>query len=127
MRRLAPFHRLPLLSLLAWLTACDGGGGGGSSVPNPDSSSGGSGIGQTLTLTLPASGLAAADLAVVVAEGDALSEAVGAAYVAAGGIPAANLIRVKVNAASAPIPAVDFSLLKSDIEAKYPAGIRPRC
>lgn len=75
-------------------------------------------MGQTLTLTLPAQGLTPADLAVIVAEGDALSEAVGAAYMAARGVPAANLIRVRVNTASPSISAADFALLKSDIEAK---------
>jgi len=124
MRRLMPLHLLPLLLPLTLLTACGGGGGGGSDGVGSGGGSGGSGIGQTLTLTLPASGLAAADLAVVVAEGDVLSEAVGAAYVAARGIPAANLIRVKVDTGRASISASDFSLLKSDIEAKYPAGIQ---
>jgi uncharacterized protein (TIGR03790 family) len=75
-------------------------------------------------LTLPAGGFAAADLAVIVAEGDPLSEAVGAAYLAARGVPAANLIKVKVNTAGASISAADFSLLKSDIDARLPAGIQ---
>jgi uncharacterized protein (TIGR03790 family) len=109
---------LPLL-LTALLCAC---GGGGSSGGGGDT--GGGGIGQTLTLTLPASGLAPADLAVIVAEGDALSEAVGAAYVAARGVPAANLIRVKVATTSASIAATDFALLKSDIDARLPAGVQ---
>ncbi|WP_457418385.1 TIGR03790 family protein [Roseateles sp. P5_E7] len=75
-------------------------------------------------MTLPASGLTAADLAVIVAEGDAVSEAIGAAYLAARGVPAANLIRVKVSTASATISAADFSLLKSDIDARLPAGVQ---
>ncbi|HEY9109712.1 MAG TPA: TIGR03790 family protein [Roseateles sp.] len=75
-------------------------------------------------MTLPASGLSAADLAVVVAEGDAVSEAAGAAYVAARGVPAANLIKVKVNTGSHTITATDFTLLKTDIEARLPAGIQ---
>lgn len=107
---------LPLL--LTLLSACGGGGGGGSGGGD----GGGGGIGQTLTLALPVNGLAPSDLAVVVAEGDALSEAVGAAYVAARGVPAANLIRVRVNTAQDAIPAADFALLKSDIDAKLPAG-----
>jgi uncharacterized protein (TIGR03790 family) len=121
MRRL---YSLPPLLFLTFLAACGGGGGGSSGGAASGGDSGGAGIGQTLTLTLPASGLAAADLAVIVAEGDALSEAVGAAYVAARGVPAANLIRVRVNTASASISAADFSLLKSDIDAKFPSGIQ---
>ena len=122
-----PRSARPLLPLLlTLLSACGGGGGGGADTTSGGSGSAGStgagGIGQTLTLTLPASGLAPADLAVVVAEGDALSEAVGAAYLAARGVPAANLVRVKVNTASETITSVDFLLLKADIDAKLAAA-----
>ncbi|KQW45636.1 MULTISPECIES: TIGR03790 family protein [unclassified Roseateles] len=109
--------RLSLL-LLALLSACGGGGGG-----SPGGDGGGSGgIGQTLTLSLPSTGLSPTDLAVVVAEGDPLSEAVGAAYLAARGVPAANLVRVRVNTANEAISAADFALLKTDIDSKLPAG-----
>jgi len=113
------FSRFPVL-VLSLLAACGGGGGTGST----GGGSTGGGIGQTLTLTLPASGLSAADLAVVVAEGDAVSEAAGAAYLAARGVPAANLIKVKVNTGSQNLTAADFALLKADIDAKLPAGIQ---
>jgi uncharacterized protein (TIGR03790 family) len=115
MRR--PIPLLPPLVLML-LSAC-GGGGGDSGAGG---GTGGGGIGQTLTLTLPSSGLAPTELAVIVAEGDALSEAVGAAYVAARGVPAANLIRVKVSTASHSLSAADFALLKSDIDAKLAAA-----
>lgn len=114
--------RLCLLLLTALLDGCGGGGGGGSDTGGGGSPPGGGGIGQTLTLTLPASGLAPAGLAVIVAEGDALSEAVGAAYVAARGVPVANLIRVKVNTANPTISAADFALLKTDIDARLAAA-----
>jgi uncharacterized protein (TIGR03790 family) len=117
----APPRWLPLLCLML-LAACGGGGGG--SGGSGGGGGGGSGIGQTLTLNLPSPGLAPADLAVVVAEGDALSEAVGAAYLAARGVPAANLVRVRVNTALDIISAADFALLKADIDAKLPAGIQ---
>ena len=115
-------NRLPLPLLLALLAACGGGGGAANDTTGGSSTTGGGGIGQTLTLTLPAGGLAPADLAVIVAEGDALSEAVGAAYLAARGVPAANLIRVKLSTASDAISAADFALLKSDIDAKLAAA-----
>ncbi|HEY8876462.1 MAG TPA: TIGR03790 family protein [Roseateles sp.] len=115
-----PSIRLLWTLLLTLMSACGGGGGGGS-TGGGDS---GGGTGQTLTLTLPANGLAPADLAVIVADGDALSEAVGAAYVAARGVPAANLIRVKVDTARDTITAADFALLKSDIDARLPAGVQ---
>lgn len=114
-----PTIRLLLPLLLSLLGACGGGGGG-----TGGGEGGGGGMGQTLTLALPVNGLGAADLAVIVAEGDALSEAVGAAYVAARGVPATHLIRVRVNTAQDAISAADFALLKSDIDARLPAGIQ---
>ncbi|RZI92208.1 MAG: TIGR03790 family protein, partial [Rubrivivax sp.] len=117
---MSPLNRLLPPLLLTLLSAC-GGGGGGSTGGGDD---GGGGIGQTLTLALPVNGLAPADLAVIVAEGDALSEAVAAAYVAARGVPAANLIRVRVNTSLDSISAADFALLKSDIDAKLPTGVQ---
>jgi len=117
MQRLSRRFAALVLSLLA---ACGGGGGTGSTGGGSPAG----GIGQTLTLTLPASGLAAADLAVVVAEGDAVSEAAGAAYLTARGVPAANLIKVKVNTGSQNLTVADFALLKADIDAKLPAGIQ---
>jgi uncharacterized protein (TIGR03790 family) len=125
MRRTLVLSWFPLcLTLL--LGACGGGGGNntGSGSTGADTSGASSGIGQTLTLTLPASGLAPADLAVIVAEGDALSEAIGAAYVAARGVPAANLIHVKLSTASDSIAPADFAALKADIDAKLPAGVQ---
>lgn len=107
------------LLLCALLAACGGGGGGASNDSGGDS---GGGIGQSLMLNLPGSGLTASELVVVVAQGDALSEAVGAAYVAARGIPAANLVRVKVNTASDAISESDFAVLRADILTKLPAG-----
>lgn len=115
-----PSRWLPLLCLVL-LAAC-GGGGGGSGGAGGGGGGGGGGIGQTLTLTLPAPGLGPADLAVIVAEGDTLSEAVGAAYLAARGVPAANLVKVRVNTTSDTISAADFALLKADIDAKLPVG-----
>ncbi len=118
----APAHPLSLLTplLLSGLLAACGGGGGGTGT-GPDTGAG-AGLGQTLLLTLPASGLGPADLAVIVAEGDPLSEAVGAAYVAARGVPAANLVRVRVNTASATISAADFALLRANIDAQLAAA-----
>ena len=75
-----------------------------------------------LRLSLPRSGLVAADMAVIVAEGDALSEAIGAYYQAARGIPAVNVIRVKLATGADVISAADFAALKAEIDAKLPSG-----
>lgn len=114
--------RLLSLCLPLLLDACGGGGGGAGGSATTGTSGAAGGIGQTLTLSLPANGLAPADLAVIVAEGDALSEAVGAAYVAERGVPAANLVKVKLGTASDVISAADFATLKADIEAKLQAS-----
>lgn len=66
----------------------------------------------------------AAELGVIVAEGDALSEAIAAEYQAARGIPAANVIRVKLNTGAESITAAEFALLKAEIDAKLPAGVQ---
>ncbi len=109
---------------LGLLSACGGGGSGSAGSSGTTTEAAPPGIGQTLTLTLPASGLAAADLGIIVADGDAVSEAMAAAYVAARGVPAANVIRVKVNTSVASLSAADFLLLKSDIDARLPASVQ---
>ena len=80
-----------------------------------------SGLASALSLTLPRPALAAADLAVLIAEGDALSEAIGLAYQRARGIPEANMVRVPVPAGSDVISAPVFATLKAAIDAKLPA------
>ena len=77
---------------------------------------------------LPRSSLVAADLAVLVAEGDALSEAIGRAYQRARGIPDSQVIRVKLptvgNTSSDAISDSDFSVLKAAIDAMLPATVQ---
>jgi uncharacterized protein (TIGR03790 family) len=59
---------------------------------------------------------------VLIAEGDATSEAIARAYQAARGIPEANMIRVAVPAGSDVISAADFATLKAAVDAKLPAS-----
>jgi uncharacterized protein (TIGR03790 family) len=68
--------------------------------------------------SLPRTGLVAADLAVLIAAGDPLSEAIGLAYQQARGIPEANMVRVTVPAGSDLISASDFAVLKAAIDAQ---------
>ncbi len=79
---------------------------------------------SSLTLSLTASGITPAKLAVLVAQGDALSESVAAYYATARGIPAANVIRVNVPTTADSISASAFAALKADIDAKLPAGVQ---
>ena len=72
--------------------------------------------------TLPRNGLVAADLAVLIAEGDATSEAIGLAYQQARGVPEANMIRVAVPQGSDSISVADFATLKAAIDVKLPPG-----
>jgi len=114
---------LVLFSLLG-LASCGGGGGGGGSSETVVTTSVTPVTTSSLVLSLPRQGLVAAELALIVAEGDALSEAVAAQYQTARGVPAANIIRVKLSTASEVISAADFALLKADIDAKLPAGVQ---
>ncbi len=106
--------------LIFCLSACGGGSGDAAQatpVPTPVATT-------TLGFKLPRAGLAATELGVIVAEGDAQSEAIASYYQTARGIPAANIIRVKVNTALATISAADFASLKADVDAKLPAGVQ---
>ncbi|MDP2007004.1 MAG: TIGR03790 family protein [Rubrivivax sp.] len=94
--------------LMALLAGCGGSGAGGApALP---------------ATTYPA--LRAADLAVLVAEGDATSEAIALAYQQARGIPEANMIRVAVPQATDALTAADFAAVKSAIDARLPVGVQ---
>lgn len=131
--------RLLMLTLVAWvgLTACGGGGASngdsaqatGSSATRLTGSDGALTALSTLPIaaaalqppSLPRPALVAADLAVLIAEGDALSEAIGLAYQRARGIPEANMVRVPVPAGSDVISEAAFATLKASIDARLPA------
>jgi uncharacterized protein (TIGR03790 family) len=77
-----------------------------------------------LAPTLPRSSLGADDLAVLVAEGDALSEAIALAYQQARGIPDAHVIRLPVPRGSDAISDSDFAALKAQLDARLPASVQ---
>src|SRR6218665_439580 len=110
-----PRPRHTLAAVLCLLLAACGGGGGGATetaglpvtntpttptTPTTPSTPTTPTSPTVLTLNLPRHGLVASDLAVIVAEGDALSESVASYYQAARGVPAANIIRIKLSTAS---------------------------
>jgi len=95
--------------LLALVASCGGSGAGG--VPAAPAAP-----------VYPA--LRAADLAVLIAEGDATSEAIGRAYQQARGIPEVNMIRVPVPTAAPSIDAAAFASLKTTVDARLPAGVQ---
>ena len=103
--------------LLLALNACSGGCGGGS-VATPSAAL------APLTLSLPQSGLSAAQLGVIVATGDPLSESVAAYYQSQRGVPAANIIHVNVSTASDAISDSDFAALKAQVDAQLPSGVQ---
>ena len=74
--------------------------------------------------TLPRTGLAAVDLAVLYADGDATSEAIARAYQRARGIPEANLLRVAMPGGADAISDSAFAGIKADIDARLPAHIQ---
>ncbi len=112
-----------LISLMLFILAGCGGGGGGGSTPtvtpsDPATSN------LTLSLTLPSHALTAAQMGVIVAEGDPLSEDIARYYQNARGIPAANIIRVKLSTGSDSISAANFAAIKAEVDAKLPAGVQ---
>lgn len=103
-------RRLVTQTLLLGLLAGCGGSGAGGAPAAPSAP------------VYPA--LRAADLAVLIAEGDPTSEAIGRAYQQARGIPEANMIRVPVPTATVAIDAADFAALKAAVDARLPAGVQ---
>lgn len=112
-----------LLPPLALLAGCGGGGGGSSTLGGESAPPVAPGAALTAP-ALPRSGFGAADLAVVIALGDATSEAIGLAYQSARGIPEANMVRVAVPTGSDVVAAADFATLKVAIDARLPAGVQ---
>lgn len=90
------------------LAGCGGGGGGAGSAPTPG----------------PVPALGSADLAVLIAEGDSTSEAIGVAYQRARGIPDSQVIRLAVPRGSDTITATAFTALKAQLDARLPAGVQ---
>lgn len=74
--------------------------------------------------TLPRAGLVAQDLALLVAEGDAQSEAIARAYQQARGIPDAQVIRLAVPSGSDVISDSAFATLKAQLDARLPASVQ---
>ena len=108
---------LPLLLALA-LAAC--GGGGGSATAATSSAP----AWTPPSLSLPRASLQASELAVLILQGDALSEAIGSYYQQARGIPAANVIRVSRSGSGDSLSTSEFQTLKAAVEAQLPAGIQ---
>ncbi len=110
---------LPVLLLAALLIGCGGGSASGATgtpaTPTPTS---------TLTLSLPGRAIGPSQLAVIVAAGDPLSEAIAGYYQTARGIPAANIIRVKLTTGVDTISASDFATLKTALDAQLPSGVQ---
>jgi len=94
-----------LLAVLV-LSGCGGGGGSGGTAPSSSPSSSSSAT------------LGPANLAVLIAEGDATSEAIGLAYQRARSIPDANLIRLPVPRGSDSLSVAEFASLKAALDAR---------
>lgn len=73
---------------------------------------------------LPRAAITAAELGVVIAQGDPVSEAIGSYYQQARGIPAANVVRVPLTTGVDVISDADFATLKAEVEAQLPAGVQ---
>lgn len=113
----APRRLLSAAAWAAWLALAACGGGGGGTV----ASSGTTPSPSPTPAPAPVPSLAASELAVLIADGDATSEAIALAYQKARGIPDAHLIRLTVPRGSDSISSADFATLKASLDAKLPA------
>ena len=106
------------------LISCGGGGSSttASASTNPEPSA--TSTASTLLLSLPKQGLLPSELAVIVAQGDASSEAIASYYMKARGIPAANVIHVSVPTGSDSISSFAFATLKASIDAQLPDTVQ---
>ncbi|MDC6167122.1 TIGR03790 family protein [Paucibacter sp. XJ19-41] len=105
----------PIMALTLLLAGCGGGSSGGDTAPPVAAP-------PVPTLSLPSTALSAAELAVLVAEGDTLSEAIASHYQTARGLAASQLIRLRLPSRSDVISAADFALLKAEIDARLPGS-----
>ncbi len=102
---------------------------GGRSEAAAGDGAAGDGQGAAPTFLLPRESIAAAELGVLVNADDPQSVAVGAHYMKARGLPAQNLISVKLGASFATdktttVSAATFATWKTDIDAATPATIQ---
>lgn len=107
-------RRLSLLLTCLTLSACGGGGGdpGGPATP-------------PAAPAPPGPTFGAANLAVLIAEGDATSEAIGLAYQQARGIPDSQVIRLAVpRSGGAVMTTAEFQTLKDTLDARLTATIQ---
>ena len=79
---------------------------------------------QGVGVPLGRSGLSAKDLAVVVIEGNARSEAIGQAYLQLRGVPAENLVRVPLPSGNPLVSVEDFARARLQFESRVPAHVQ---
>jgi uncharacterized protein (TIGR03790 family) len=102
----------PVLAGAAVLVvACGAGGGAADNTP-------------TDRVPPPGPSLQAADLAVLVAQGDPTSEAIALAYQQARGIPEANMVRIPIATGSDAISQAAFDAIKTSIDARLPSAVQ---
>ncbi len=103
--RLRGLRLLSVATLCLGLAACGGGGSGAAPAP----------AGQTVS---------SQSLAVLIAQGDPTSEAIGLAYQRARGIPDAHVVRLAVPRGSDVISAEDFAVLKASLDTQLPSQVQ---
>ena len=117
---------LALVSLVTGLglVACGGGSAGGAAGAAGTDSTAAAPRTPISAPVLPRVGLRAADLAVLIADGDPVSEAIGLAYQRARGIPDAQVIRLSVASDSDVISVANFAILKATLDARLPDSVQ---
>lgn len=65
-----------------------------------------------------------ADLGIIIAQGDPLSEAIGAYYQSARGIPAANVVRIALPTGADNLTPAQLATFKAQVDAALPANVQ---
>ncbi|MFG6448514.1 TIGR03790 family protein [Roseateles sp. BYS180W] len=104
------------------LAGCQGGSGNDAAsapAPTPPPQ-----YNTQLRLSLPDQGLRASQLGLVVAQGDALSEAVAAEYARVRGVPPGNIVKVILPSTEQSMSAADFAAIKAAVDAQLGADVQ---
>jgi uncharacterized protein (TIGR03790 family) len=76
------------------------------------------------TVPIARASITPADLGIIIAQGDPLSEAIGAYYQSARGIPAANVVRIALPTSADNITPAQLAAFKAQVDAALPANVQ---
>jgi len=75
-------------------------------------------------LNIPRASITAPELGIIIASGDPVSEAIGAYYQQARGIPPQNVVRINLATGGEEISSATFAALKTQVDQQLPANVQ---